>query len=95
MTVKEKGSAVAEAAEFAVSEAQIAVHWREAEYIRPPPEFVAQANADDPAILQRYSEEHFPECFTEYSDMLPGSAGGTRRSMRTTLRSGGGSSAGA
>jgi len=28
-----------------VSEAQIAVHWREEEYYPPPPAFVAQANA--------------------------------------------------
>ena len=46
-----------------VSESQIAVHWREEEYIDPPAEFVAQANASDPAILERFSEEHFPECF--------------------------------
>ena len=31
-----------------VSEAQIAVHWREEEYFPPPPSFVAQANADGP-----------------------------------------------
>jgi acetyl-CoA synthetase len=70
MTVKKKVSAAAEAAEAAVSEAQIAVHWREEEEIQPPSAFVAQANANDPAILQRFSEEHFPECFVEYADML-------------------------
>jgi acetyl-CoA synthetase len=59
-----------EAAEAAVSEAQIAVHWREEDYYPPPPSFVAQANANDPAILERFSEEHFPECFTEYAEML-------------------------
>ena len=32
------------------SEAQIAVHWREEEYYPPPASFVAQANANDPAI---------------------------------------------
>src|SRR6184192_2650799 len=53
-----------------VSESQIAVHWREEEYIDPPAEFVAQANASDPAILERFSEEHFPECFEEYADLL-------------------------
>jgi acetyl-CoA synthetase len=53
-----------------VSEAQIAVHWREEEYYPPPPAFVAQANAADPAIRERFSEEHFPECFTEYADLL-------------------------
>ena len=53
-----------------VSEAQIAVHWREEEYIQPPPRFVEQANAADPAIFGRFSEEHFPDCFKEYADLL-------------------------
>ena len=53
-----------------VSEAQIAVHWREEEYLYPPPRFIGQANATDPAILERFSEEHFPECFKEYADLL-------------------------
>ncbi len=48
MTVTAKESTVAEAAESQVSEAQIAVHWREEDYIQPPPQFVAQANAGDP-----------------------------------------------
>jgi acetyl-CoA synthetase len=53
-----------------VSEAQIAVHWREEEYYYPPAAFIGQANAADPAILERFSEEHFPECFKEYADLL-------------------------
>ena len=53
-----------------VSESQIAVHWREEEYYPPPPKFVAQANANDPAILDRFTEDKFPDCFTEYADML-------------------------
>ena len=56
--------------ETQVSEAQIAVHWREEDYYEPPPSFVAQANAADPAILERFGEEHFPECFIEYADLL-------------------------
>ena len=60
----------AEVAAAATSEAQIAVHWREEEYYPPPPAFVAQANGDDPALLERFSEEHFPDCFTEYAEML-------------------------
>ncbi|MBV9798831.1 MAG: acetate--CoA ligase [Solirubrobacterales bacterium] len=59
-----------EIAEEEVSEAQIAVHWREEEYYQPPEKFAAQANASDPAILERFSEEHFPECFVEYAEML-------------------------
>jgi acetyl-CoA synthetase len=53
-----------------VSEAQIAVHWREEEYYPPPPTFVEQANAADPAILERFSEDKFPDCFKEYADLL-------------------------
>ncbi len=53
-----------------VSEAQIAVHWREEEYFRPSPKFIGQANANDPAILERFKEENFPECFKEYADLL-------------------------
>jgi len=34
-----------------VSEAQIAVHWREEEYYYPPAKFIGQANANDPAIF--------------------------------------------
>jgi acetyl-CoA synthetase len=52
------------------SEAQIAVHWREEEYIQPPPDFVAQANAPDEEILERFTEDKFPECFQEYADLL-------------------------
>ncbi len=56
--------------EVQVSEAHIAVHWREEEYYYPPPRFVGQANASDPAILERFSEERFPDCFREYADLL-------------------------
>ncbi len=56
--------------ETEVSEAQIAVHWREEEYYPPPPSFVAQANANDPAILEQFSEDKFPDCFTAYADLL-------------------------
>src|SRR6266702_523012 len=53
-----------------VSEAQIAVHWREEEYYQPPPKFIGQANASDPGIFERFSEDHFPECYKEYADLL-------------------------
>jgi acetyl-CoA synthetase len=53
-----------------VSEAQIAVHWREEEYYEPPEAFVRQANANDPAIFDRFTEDKFPECFREYADLL-------------------------
>jgi acetyl-CoA synthetase len=57
-------------AETEVSEAQIAVHWREEDYYPPPPGFVAQANAHDPAIFERFTEDKFPDCFEEYADLL-------------------------
>ena len=56
--------------EVQVSEAEIAVHWREEEYFSPPPRFIGQANANDPAIFERFAEKNFPECFKEYADLL-------------------------
>ncbi len=56
--------------EVQVSEAQIAVHWREEDLYYPPAKFIGQANASDPAILERFREENFPECFKEYADLL-------------------------
>src|SRR6266700_3338458 len=53
-----------------LSEAQIAVHWKEEEYFHPPAKFIAQANAADPDIFERFSEQNFPECFKEYADLL-------------------------
>jgi len=53
-----------------VSEAQIAVHWREEGYYPSPASFVRQANAADPAILERFTEDKFPDCFKEYADLL-------------------------
>ncbi len=65
MADRQKGPTAAE-----TSEAQIAVHWKEEEYVRPPAEFVAQANLVDPSVRERFSEENFPKCFEEYADML-------------------------
>jgi acetyl-CoA synthetase len=71
MGAGEKASASSsDVPEAEVSEAQIAVHWREEEYYHPPAKFIGQANANDPAIVERFSEEHFPECFKEYADLL-------------------------
>ena len=52
------------------NEAQIAVHWREEEYIYPPPGFIGQANGSGPALLEAFSQEKFPECFRRYADLL-------------------------
>jgi acetyl-CoA synthetase len=46
------------------------VHWKEEEYFRPPASFVAQANLIDPAFVESFREEHFPECFRQYADLL-------------------------
>ena len=62
MAIEEEGTLV--------SESQIAVHWREEQYFNPRPQFIGQANASDPSIFERFSEEHFPECFKEYADLL-------------------------
>jgi acetyl-CoA synthetase len=53
-----------------VNEAQIAVHWKEEEYYYPSAKFIAQANLSDPTVVEKFSEEHFPECFHEYAQLL-------------------------
>src|ERR1700739_4361027 len=53
-----------------VTEAQMAVHWREEEYYYPSPKFIGQANLNDPNVNERFSEKNFPECFREYADLL-------------------------
>ena len=53
-----------------VSEAEIAVHWQEENYYYPPTSFIAQANMTDANIFERFSLDHFPECFKEYADLL-------------------------
>ena len=52
------------------SEAQIAVHWGEEEYIYPTPEFIAQANMVDPGIYDRFGLDNFPDYWKEYADLL-------------------------
>src|SRR5882762_1007184 len=53
-----------------LNEAQIAVHWREEESLQPQASFIAQANLVDSAVVDSFSEEHFPECFAQYADLL-------------------------
>ena len=53
-----------------LTEAQLAVHWKEEEYYYPPTSFIAQANTTDSDILERFGEKNFPECFKEYADLL-------------------------
>jgi len=53
-----------------LTEAQIAVHWKEEEYYHPSKKFIAQANLADPAFVKKFSEKHFPECFDLYASLL-------------------------
>src|SRR5271168_4218004 len=53
-----------------LTEAQIAVHWKEEEYFKPSKKFIAQANLADPAFVKKFSEKHFPECFDHYANLL-------------------------
>ncbi|MEA2061564.1 MAG: acetate--CoA ligase [Thermodesulfobacteriota bacterium] len=52
------------------TEAQIAVHWQEEDYYYPSPKFIGQANVSDPAIYDRFSLDNFPDCYTEFAEML-------------------------
>ncbi|MFL5961088.1 MAG: acetate--CoA ligase [Gaiellaceae bacterium] len=56
--------------EVELSEAQIAVHWKEEEQYDPPAAIKQVANANDPAIRERFAEQNFPQCFEEYADLL-------------------------
>ena len=68
--VTQEPTTAAESADDGASEAQIAVHWREEEYFPPPETFKAQANANDESILERFTEERFPDSFVDYAEML-------------------------
>ena len=52
------------------SASDIAIHWKEEEYIHPSPKFVDQANLADPSVADRFKLENFPEYFREYADLL-------------------------
>jgi len=52
------------------TEAQIAVHWGEEEYYYPSSKFVGQANVTDPDIYERFALKNFPDCYTEFADLL-------------------------
>ncbi|HYM59669.1 MAG TPA: acetate--CoA ligase [Thermoanaerobaculia bacterium] len=53
-----------------VNEAQIAVHWKEEDYYKPPAEFARNANLKDPDYAKRFALDKFPQCFDEYADLL-------------------------
>ncbi len=56
--------------ESRLSEAEIAVHWKEEAVFYPKPSFIGQANLTDPSVNERFAEKNFPECFREYADLL-------------------------
>ncbi|HEY2391057.1 MAG TPA: AMP-binding protein, partial [Candidatus Angelobacter sp.] len=56
--------------ETGLTEAQIAVHWKEEQYLYPSSSFIGQALLTDPSINERFSEKNFPECYREYADLL-------------------------
>jgi acetyl-CoA synthetase len=53
-----------------ISEAQIAVHWREEGYFSPPVKFIAQANLTDKGVFKRFSLDKIPRCYEEFADLL-------------------------
>ena len=53
-----------------LTEAQIAVHWKEEDYIQPPESFKKQANLKDPNVVKQFSLDNFPQCFNEYGELL-------------------------
>ncbi len=53
-----------------VSEAQIAVHWKEEEHIKPSNKFILQANMTDVKILDKFGINNFPDCYKDYADIL-------------------------
>ena len=53
-----------------VSEAQIAVHWKEEETYPPATKFIAQANMTDEKVLEKFGMDNFPGCFKDYADLL-------------------------
>ncbi len=58
------------AAEQKANEAQIAVHWKEEDSLRPPASFIAQANLVDPVFVNEFRKEKFPDCFRHYAELL-------------------------
>ena len=53
-----------------IAETEIAVHWHEEEYYSAPESFVKQANMNNPKAREDFALEKFPECFTDYGELL-------------------------
>src|SRR5260370_7597544 len=69
-TARPKLNARASKGKQKLTEAQIAVHWKEEEFFRPSKAFIAQANLADPAFVKKFSEKHFPQCYDHYPSLL-------------------------
>ncbi|MCI4358500.1 MAG: acetate--CoA ligase [Thermoplasmata archaeon] len=53
-----------------VSEAEIAVHWKEEEPVGPPADLAASLGPSERALRARFARLGFPECFRVYADLL-------------------------
>src|SRR5215470_9747222 len=53
-----------------MSEAEIAVHWKEESKIPPSPKFVSQANLADPIFLEQFDLKNYPKSFDAYAELL-------------------------
>jgi acetyl-CoA synthetase len=53
-----------------LSESEIAVHWQEEDYYQLSEAFRRQANLTDEEVYRRFGPDRFPECFTEYAELL-------------------------
>jgi len=67
---KARQKANAKASKNKLTEAQIAVHWKEEEYFYPSKKFKAQANLADPSFVKKFREKNFPKCFDIYAKLL-------------------------
>jgi acetyl-CoA synthetase len=68
--IRHKSPAKHRAPKHKLTESQIAVHWKEEEYFRPPAKFIGQANLNDPALVELFGEQNFPDCFNHYAELL-------------------------
>lgn len=48
----------------------IAVHWREEDYLEPSSSFAKQANLTDADIYKKFSLDNFPDSFVSYANLL-------------------------
>jgi acetyl-CoA synthetase len=68
--MSEKDAATKKEPHEGAREAEIDIHWKEADYKLPSAGFIGQANLNDPAVKERFSEKNFPECYREFAELL-------------------------